>query len=207
MTTAKRTTRAPGRGGRGGHEPRERIRARENRAVELSTKGWTQLSIAADLGVSQAAVSKILARADERYLEEISSTVAAQKSRQAQRLEFILSEALTAWAASKADVTRRRQRQTHGVGTDQHVAEVVSQNQYGDPRYLAEARAALRDVRGLFGLDAPSKIAVATTSFEAMTDEALQAAIALHQRLLQGQAVTMTGATEQGETDDDDPTR
>ena len=49
-----------GRGGQDGHDPRARIRARERRTMDLTVLGWSQQQIAADLGVTQAAVSKIL---------------------------------------------------------------------------------------------------------------------------------------------------
>ena len=67
MTDTPRRRR--GRGGKGGHEPRARIRTRELRAMELTVLGWSQHQIAADLGVSQAAVSKILARVELRVLQ------------------------------------------------------------------------------------------------------------------------------------------
>ncbi len=71
-----------GRGGHRGHEPRARIRTRELRAMELATLGWSQHQIAADLGISQAAVSKILTRVELRLLRELAATVERQKVRQ-----------------------------------------------------------------------------------------------------------------------------
>jgi hypothetical protein len=53
---------------------------------------------------------------------------------------------MAAWHASKADATRRRQRRTDGTGGSTggvtSVAEVITEAQCGDPRYLAEARGA-----------------------------------------------------------------
>ena len=63
-----------GRGGQDGHDPRARIRTRERRTMELTVRGWSQHQIAADLGVTQAAVSKILNRVERRVLPP--STVA-----------------------------------------------------------------------------------------------------------------------------------
>lgn len=161
----KRTPRrTPSRGGKGGWEPPARIRARERRAVELAVLGWTQHEIAADLQISQAAVSKLLARADERALTDLSTRIERQKVRQTQRLERVFAESMRAWERSKEDTTRRRQRQTghDGVasagGGHHTVAEVVVETKHGDPRYLETARKAMGDLRGIWGLDAPQQV-------------------------------------------------
>ena len=78
-----------GRGGQGGHESRARIRTRERRAMELTVIGWSQYQIAADLGISQAAVSKILKRAEIRVLRELTALVERHKARHTLRLEHL----------------------------------------------------------------------------------------------------------------------
>lgn len=155
------TTRRRGRGGRGGHEPRTRILARAQRAVSLAIQGWTQHAIARDLGVSQAAVSKILGRADARMLAELRDHVERQKVRQTQCLQHLYRESLAAWEASKGEATRRRQRKTEsaaGGSGGSRVAEVTIETHHGDPRYLEESRKALGDLRALWGLNAPQRV-------------------------------------------------
>lgn len=177
-----------GRGGQGGHEPRARIRTRELRTMELTVLGWSQQQIAADLGVSQAAVSKILKRVELRVLQEMTDIVERQKARQALRLEHLFAEAIRAWEHSKADTTRRRQRKTESGlrGPAATVAELVVENQHGDPRYLDEARKALADHRKLWGLDAPQKIDVRAPRnlYDGMTEDALRDELAKQTRLL-----------------------
>ena len=177
-----------GRGGQGGHEPRARIRTRELRAMELSVLGWSQHQIAADLGVSQAAVSKILKRVELRVLHELMGIVERQKARHTLRLEHLFAEALRAWEHSKADTTRRRQRQTQSGagGSGATVAELVVETQHGDPRYLEEARKALADHRKLWGLDAPQKVDLRASRnpYDDMTEEALRAELARQAQLL-----------------------
>jgi predicted transcriptional regulator len=179
-----------GRGGQGGHEPRARIRTRELRAMELTVHGWSQHQIAADLGISQAAVSKILKRTEIRVLRELTAIVERQKARHTLRLEHIFAEALRAWEQSKGDTTRRRQRKSDSGpgGTGSTVAEVVVENQHGDPRYLEEARKALADHRKLWGLDAPQKVDVRAPRnlYDGMTEEALRDELAKQTRLLAG---------------------
>ena len=162
---------------------------RELRAVELLVLGWSQHQIAGDLGVSQAAVSKILRRVEERVLRELRTVVERQKARHSMRLEHLYAEAMRAWNDSKTDSTRRRQRKTQaGAGTGgTTVAEVVSENQHGDPRYLEEARKSLADHRKLWGLDAPQKVDVRASRnpYDDMTEEALREELAKQTRLLE----------------------
>ena len=177
-----------GHGGQGGHEPRARIRTRALRVMELTILGWSQHRIAADLGVSQAAVSKIQQRLEQRALRELTATVERQKARHTLRLEHLFAEALRAWDQSKGDTTRRRQRKSNGGpgGAGGTVAEIVVENQHGDPRYLEEARKTLADQRKLWGLDAPQKLDLRASRnpFDDMTDEALREELAKQSRLL-----------------------
>jgi transcriptional regulator with XRE-family HTH domain len=156
--------------------------------MELTVLGWSQHQIAADLGVSQAAVSKILNRVELRVLRELTARVERQKARQTLRLEHIFAEAIRAWDQSKADTTRRRQRKSEGGpgGAGATVAEIVVENQHGDPRYLEEARKALADHRKLWGLDAPQKIDMRARRnlYDGMTEDALRDELAKQTRLL-----------------------
>ena len=175
------------RGGQGGHEPAARIRTRELRAMELRAVGWSQPQIAADLGITQAAVCKLLKRVETRLLRDLAETLGRQKARQALRLEHLYGEAMRAWTESKADSTRRRQRKTQGGdGADATVAEIVVENQHGDPRYLDEARKALADTRKLLGLDAPQKVDLRASQdpYDDMTEDALRAELARQTQLL-----------------------
>ena len=187
MTATPRRRR--GRGGQGGHEPRARIRTRELRTMELTVLGWSQQQIAADLGVSQAAVSKILRRVEERVLRELTAVIERQKVRHTLRLEHLFAEAMRAWDQSKSDSTRRRQRKTQSAPGDPggSIAEIVVENQHGDPRYLDEGRKALADLRKLWGLDAPQKLDVhaSRNPFEDMSDDALREELAKQSRLLE----------------------
>jgi len=188
------TKRSRGRGGRHGHEPRARIQTRELRVLELATLGWSQHQIAADLGVTQAAVSRILARVERRLLRELAETVERQKVRQTVRLEHLFAEAVRAWDASKADATRRRQRktQTSAGGAGASIAEIVVENSHGDPRYLTEARQALADTRKLWGLDAPQKVDLrgSRNPYDAMTEADLRAELARQAQLLPPDPIT-----------------
>jgi hypothetical protein len=155
--------------------------------MELAVQGASQYDIAEDLGISQPAVSKLLKRIETRLLRELAETVGRQRARHALRLEHLYAEAMRAWNESKADSTRRRQRKTQGGQSPQaSVAEIVSENQHGDPRYLDEARKALADQRKLWGLDAPQQVDLraARDPYDDMSEEALREAVARQARLL-----------------------
>jgi predicted transcriptional regulator len=195
-------SRRRGRGGHGGHEPRARIRTRELRTMELTVLGWSQHEIAADIGVTQAAVSKILKRVETRVLRELAVMVERQKVRHTLRLEHLFAEAIRAWDKSKADTTRRRQRKTQSDrgGSGGTVAEIVVENQHGDPRFLDEARKALADHRKLWGLDAPQKVDVRASRnpYDGMTEEALRAELARQHSLLGPTDVVRPGPVRTG---------
>ena len=180
------TRRAAARGGKGGTEPRARIRLREVQVMEHIMEGESQTQIATRLGISQAAVSKIAKRIEERLLVDLAWRVDRQRARHSLRLELIYRESFTAWRASQSDGLRKRQRKTDGAsGVGTTMAEVVSENRHGDPRYLDEARKALSDLRTLWGVDAPESLSIAPSPYAGLTDAALDAELARQTRLLQ----------------------
>jgi hypothetical protein len=179
--------------------------------MELTVLGWSQPQIAADLGISQPAVCKLLRRVETRLLRELAETVGRQKARQALRLEHLFAEAMRAWHESKTDTTRRRQRQTQGGGgAGATVAELIVENQHGDPRYLDEARKALADQRKLWGLDAPQQVDLRASRdpYAEMTEDALRAELARQTQLLGVADPTVVDAVMTGadSTDRSNPT-
>src|SRR5688572_27400721 len=104
--------RGRGRGGQGGHEPRLRIRQREERVQALSIQGRHQTEIAAELGISQAAVSKILRRLNDRAVGNLAGEMRRQIVQSMRRYDHFVVEALRAWERSKGGTTQRRQRKT-----------------------------------------------------------------------------------------------
>ena len=150
--------------------------------------GLSQRDIAAEEGITQSAVSKILQRVETRVLKELVARVEQQKVRQTLSLVHVYQEAMRAWQTSKADATRRLQKKTQtAAGTlSGTVAQLVVETRHGDAQYLEVARKALADQRRLWGLDAPHKVDVRASQgrFEAMTDEALAAELDRQRQLL-----------------------
>jgi DNA-binding CsgD family transcriptional regulator len=151
MSTPRR---GRGRGGRGGHEPRLRIQAREQRAYELSIQGKSQTEIATALEISQPAVSKLLRRVEDRLVTEMAADVRRLRVRLTAQLLHVYQEAMQAFERSKAPTNHRRQRKMLGAGQDgSSVAELVTHEGCGDPRHLEVARRAVVDLWRLAGLD------------------------------------------------------
>jgi len=71
-------------------------------------KGHDQDAIALALGISQAAVSKILKRVFDRKTETMEEQVAQAKHIVAARLEWVSAEASAAWERSKLDAETER---------------------------------------------------------------------------------------------------
>ena len=188
MSARRRNRR--GRGGKDGHEPRARIQTRALRALELSIQGSTQRQIADELGVSQPAVSKILSRIEEMYAHEVIANLDRHRAKQTLRLEHHYSQSMRAWEESKQDSTIRRQRKGQGAAgqTGPSVAELVVENQHGDPRYLEQARKALNDIRKVWGIDAPQQLRVtaapSSSAYDAMSEDALREAIEAQRKLI-----------------------
>lgn len=166
--------------------------------MELTNQGWSQHQIAADLGISQAAVSKLLKRVETRLLRELADTIERQKARHSLRLEHLYSESMQAWKESHTDATRRRQRKSQGGRGEATIAEIVTENKHGDPRYLDEARKALADLRKVWGLDAPQKmdLRAARNPYHYLSEDELRDKLAEQARLLEPRATADAAAVD-----------
>jgi DNA-binding CsgD family transcriptional regulator len=142
------------------------------RARDLELRIWTRLSegktpsaIAREVGIARQSVHRIIRRVEAKYNQAIGATVERLRARQARTLWAVVDEAVDAWERSK-QLSRRVRKETRqpggprrgggrssGVLTDLTRTDV--QSRVGDPRFLAEAREALADLRKLYGLDAP----------------------------------------------------
>lgn len=113
--------------------------------------------IARDASVHHGTVCKAVHKVREWFrLTQIDEIVEIQ-NRHMGTLERVAREALTAWERSKEEsVTDTTETDPEGKVTTKRQVRY----QCGDSAYLAEARAALGDIRKLFGVDKPLQIAV-----------------------------------------------
>jgi hypothetical protein len=150
---AKRTPAA--RGGKGGVEPRPIIEAREERAWALRVEGRSHREIAAELGVSQPAVSKLLRRVSTRYGKDQADVPGHWCALLIARHERLYRRSVEGYEHSQTEETRRRQRQTtaaDGIG-GASVVEVEGRSRVGDPGFLEQAGRALERIARLLGLE------------------------------------------------------
>ena len=155
----QRPPRARARGGKCGAEPIVDILEREEQVIRLLAEGRSQHHIARELGISQAAVSKILGRVTARWRATNLERIHRERMLQLVRLNHVYREALAAWERSQHPMTRRRQRQRLGSTGASHGsdAEVISEESAGDPRYLEVARRTIAEsVRLLDGESGPT---------------------------------------------------
>lgn len=166
--------------------PEELTQNREERAWLLRQQFWTEERIARDLGVTQQAVSKMLKRVRVRLAKEFKDRAEEIKAEQTTQLSHIADEAMQAWHKSRenAEMTRTITREVGEKksstrspfdreddpvgGEPVTVTETTfeSKGQSGNASHLREAREALGDIRKIWGLDAPAKVAATTPDGE-----------------------------------------
>src|SRR5436309_1140825 len=81
--------------------PKERSLNREKVAWELRVKGWSQDKIADALQVSQAAVSKMLAKSTKKYSDAYLLEIKHVKDVQVAQLEYVAHQAIVSWESSR----------------------------------------------------------------------------------------------------------
>jgi hypothetical protein len=130
--------------------------ARRKRVAELAVQGWTQIEIAAELGVSQGTISTDLKAVRKMWAESAVIAMDEMKATEKAKLDYIEREAFGAWDRSKGE------RETKSIKTDGESEEkaLKSEAQFGDPRYLTVARQVISDRVELFGLASPKKIQI-----------------------------------------------
>jgi len=131
------------------------IRSRETHAWAMRARGFSQVRIARELGLTQSGVSRLLRRVESRELRRMSKSIERIKAVQNAAFEAIIEESLEAWQRSKTP-RKRAARKTSGDGqggADDAVetTEVVERD--GDCSYLYAAMNAMGGQRSLWGLD------------------------------------------------------
>jgi hypothetical protein len=108
-------------------------REREAQAWQWSCLGWPVSRIAEELGVAIPSVYHMLHRVEKKLLAEMVDLTEREKRRQTTALHHLLDEALQAWERSKQETA------------------------VGNLQCLQEARAALADLRKVWGVEIDRK--------------------------------------------------
>ena len=123
---------------------------------EWTIKHRRMTDIAIDAGVTRQAIWHAVHAVKEWLRLELFDQIVEFRERQTECLDQMASEALESWRASKG---------LHKVTTTKKCAdgnEVATREEElcGDPRFLAEARSAMADIREMWGVNKPQKIEV-----------------------------------------------
>jgi len=129
-----------------------------------AAQGLNGQQIANSLGITKQYVSKLLRSMADDVLTEMYEHVEAEKFAQFARLMYIYQESVQAWEASKKAKKRVQRRTVSYTAEDERGQEIpagatrehhtitTAEDQFGDPRFLREARETLSDIRDLFGI-------------------------------------------------------
>lgn len=130
-------------------------------------QGKTYREVAAEHGVkSHTNIIEIVRRVKNWLIPQWADDIRGIKAQQTQSLLHIFGEAMKAWEKSKEQaVTVRRkgvslESDTKAGAISLPAVETTETTvwQCGDPRFLSEARAALREIREIWGANAPIKV-------------------------------------------------
>jgi hypothetical protein len=171
---------------------------RRQKVADLQLQGWTQMAIAAEVGISQALVSNDLARIRQSWRESAIRDFDAARDQELQKLDRIEREAWAAWQRSQQPT---QSATLNGEGGNQKARRTVK-NQNGDPRFLEIVLRCSEARRKLLGLDAPTMIAPTTPDGQPLTVEDRR--IHINAILAEHFGITVVTADDKEQPDDDD---
>lgn len=159
----------------------DQVLQREERAWEMRQEFASERTIAKELGVSQPAVSKMIKRVLARHQVALSMSVVEVQNTQLRMLSLIAEETWNAWIASKSKrgSVQKRVREDKTPEPPQAAGAAASskalvkyggrkfeetvlrtQDEHGQPAYLAVCLKALADIRSITGADSPRRLTV-----------------------------------------------
>ena len=145
------------------------------------------------------AVSRALRRAEKRAIERMQGAVSTHKMLAAERLDRIFVIAMGAYETSTVERTRRRsKRREGGDGPPVTETQIDTDNLMGNPAYLGKAIDAMREIKKLLGLDAPTKVNIVDPDRPHldMTDDEVRRELAAAMREAGVTAAMLNGAID-----------
>lgn len=132
-------------------------RQADRRAIsDLYLSGWNQTEIADKLGIDQSTVSRDIKTLKAEWVKQRNGLVDEFEA----KYRRIYQEAYAAWLRSKEDAETTIQEAIDGdSGSGQRLkVSTKKEGQSGNPALLAQAQAALKAIREMFGVDAAAKV-------------------------------------------------
>lgn len=125
-------------------------------ALKLQDRCWTAESIADHLQINVYTLRTRLWKINKAAHERLLANRTAIKAKQLRQLEYIAHEAMQAFERStkNAQTVKKTKAPAGKRGADsEEKTEITVKGQSGNPAFLAEARAALAEIRDILGLD------------------------------------------------------
>src|SRR3990172_13296002 len=133
-------------------------RQRDRRLInDLYLQGWNQTDIADKLGIDQSTVSRDIKTLKGEWLKQRNGLAEEFEA----KYRLIYREAYLAWLRSKEDAETTTQEAIEGdaaSGKQRLKVSTRREGQSGNPALLAQAQAALKAIREMFGVDAAQKL-------------------------------------------------
>lgn len=123
--------------------------------AELHRGDVTQTDVGRKFGTTQKNVSVIKRRVEKWLVPQYVDSIREMRVEHTQRLMHIYAEAMKAWEASKqpaVEVTESESDTRGGVQTRKTTEQV------GNPAFLSQARAAMNEIREMWGANAPIEV-------------------------------------------------
>jgi len=133
---------------------------RRRKIADMRLRGLTQDEIAAELGVTQGAISRTLKRMSKEWQESASRNIAELKAQQLAEIASVKAEAWNAWSESRSTKTKR----VAGKRGDEVSSSITTEDQFGDPAYLSAVLKAITEESKILGTHAPVKHAATDTT-------------------------------------------
>lgn len=141
------------------------------RITSLYLRGWRQVDIATELGLSQQQISYDLRTIQERWRKSTAINLDEAKQKELSRIDELEREFWAAWEASKTERTKARQEKgAKGVITK---ASMEKEQRDGNPAFLNGVLSCIDRRCKLLGLDAPEKRQTWNVDLSTLTDEQL----------------------------------
>lgn len=143
--------------------PRTKTQASQHRPLvaALYLKGYTQLEIGEQLGISQMTVSRDLKLLQEMWRQSAVNDIETAKHRELEKIDVLESEAWNAWLRSQADAETETITDV-GMG-DKPITKRERKGQTGNAQYLATVQWCIAQRCKILGIEAPAKQELAGT--------------------------------------------
>lgn len=124
---------------------------------DLYLQGWNQTDIADKLSIDQSTVSRDIKTLKGEWRKQRNGLVEEFEA----KYRLMYKEAYAAWLDSKKDAVTETQEAVEGdqaTGKQRLKVSTRREGQSGNPALLAQAQAALKAIREMFGVDTAQKI-------------------------------------------------